>query len=249
MATFQGIGTFNETITPTFVSPTVLSFPLPGLKPSNAADTINAGAGNDNVDGSGGIDRIDGGLGRDIIRGGSGNDDIQAGPELADADPLNDRDSVFGGLGNDFISGGSDDDTLLGDGGNDTISGGLGRDSLIGGSGSDAMSGGDGFDRYDFNAASESVVGNNRDVVGIDTDGVGASLGDQIDLRDVAAGSLTFRGTAAFTGVNQVRVVESVAGNTVVQVNLSGSAAPEMEIMALDGDATAAQWASIDFLL
>ena len=49
MATFTGTSA-NETITPTFVSGTVTRIPA-GSFPSNAADTIDGGAGNDTLTG------------------------------------------------------------------------------------------------------------------------------------------------------------------------------------------------------
>ena len=63
MATFTGTSA-NETITPTTVSATVTRVPA-GSFPSNAADTIDAGAGNDTLDGGGGSDTLIGRAGDD----------------------------------------------------------------------------------------------------------------------------------------------------------------------------------------
>ncbi len=62
-----------------------------------AAQTINAGAGDDTGDGGGGNDTISLSLGDDTVRGASGND------------------SIGGGIGNDILLGGSGNDTLVGD--------------------------------------------------------------------------------------------------------------------------------------
>lgn len=59
MATITGTSG-NDTITPTLVTPGVT-----GGTPSNAADTINGGAGNDLLAGGGGNDTLDGGTGTD----------------------------------------------------------------------------------------------------------------------------------------------------------------------------------------
>lgn len=254
MPTFLGTG-FNETITPGLVSPTVASLPVPGLKPGSGDDVIQALGGNDTADGAGGNDSINGGVGQDTLYGGTGNDTIVAGNAANSGNALNDRDLVYGGRGNDNISGGEDGDRLFGGSDNDLIFGGAGQDTLVGGTGRDFMNGNavtdDPFDQdvYDFNSAADSVVGNQRDVVGIDVDGVGINFGDRIDLQDVAPGTLQFVGTAAFSGINQVRVIDQAGGGTLVQVNLAGGAAPEMEILAQDGDAKASQWVDSDFLL
>ncbi len=58
MANFTGTSA-DEIITPSFVSPTVI---LSGqARPSNAADVINGGAGNDTIDAGGGDDTVIGG--------------------------------------------------------------------------------------------------------------------------------------------------------------------------------------------
>ena len=247
MATFYGTNN-GDTITPATVSAGVIG--LFGSHPGDLADVIYGLGGNDMLAGGGGADQIFGGVGRDVIFGWDGNDVIQAGSELDDGNPVSDMDTVYAGYGNDYVAGGEDADRLFGQAGSDTLNGGKGDDLLVGGSGHDAMSGGDGHDVYRFDAAADSVAGANRDVVGIDVSGVGANLGDQIDLSQVYAGTLTFRGTGAFTGVDQVRVVDQAdTGNTIIQVNLSGDAKPEMEILALDGDAHAGKWVSTDFVL
>ena len=108
------------------------------------------------------------------------------------------------------------------------------------------MTGGAGRDVFDFNSG-ESGIDANADIVN-GFDGVGATAGDTIDLRDVYSGTLAFRGTNSFSGVDQVRVVNEGTA-TIVEINLSGTTAPEMEIRVEDGATTAAAWTTADFLL
>ena len=85
-----------------------------GARPSNAADTIDGGAGNDTIDGGGGNDVLLGGDGNDLLIGGAGND------------------ILTGGRGNDTILGGSGNDPVIwnpGDG-SDIVEGGSGTDTL-----------------------------------------------------------------------------------------------------------------------
>jgi Ca2+-binding RTX toxin-like protein len=112
MANFTGTGA-DEIIIPSFVSSTVTA--TGGARPSNAADTIDGGAGNDTIDGGGGDDTLLGGDGNDTLIGGSGND------------------TVTGGRGNDVAVLGSGNDTFIwnpGDG-SDVVDGGSGTDTLV----------------------------------------------------------------------------------------------------------------------
>jgi Ca2+-binding RTX toxin-like protein len=111
MAKFIGTGA-DEIIVPSFVSSTVTA--TGGARPSNAADTIDGGAGNDTIDGGGGNDVLLGGDGNDLLIGGAGND------------------ILTGGRGNDTILGGSGNDLIIwnpGDG-SDVVEGGSGTDTL-----------------------------------------------------------------------------------------------------------------------
>jgi Ca2+-binding RTX toxin-like protein len=111
MAKFTGTDA-DEIITPSFVSSTVTA--TGGATPSNAADTIDGGAGNDTIDGGGGNDLLFGGDGNDLLIGGAGND------------------TLTGGRGNDTILAGSGNDTIVwnpGDG-SDVVEGGSGTDTL-----------------------------------------------------------------------------------------------------------------------
>jgi Ca2+-binding RTX toxin-like protein len=112
MANFSGTNA-DDIITPSFVSPGVTA--TGAALPSNAADTIDGGAGNDTIDGGGGDDIINGGAGNDLIFGGNGND------------------TVTGGQGSDVALLGNGNDTFIwnpGDG-SDTVEGGAGTDTLV----------------------------------------------------------------------------------------------------------------------
>jgi Ca2+-binding RTX toxin-like protein len=111
MANFTGTGA-DEIIIPSFVSSTVTA--TGGIRPSNAADIIDGGAGNDTIDGGGGNDVLLGGDGNDLLIGGHGND------------------RVTGGRGNDVALLGSGNDLFVwnpGDG-SDVVEGGAGADTL-----------------------------------------------------------------------------------------------------------------------
>ncbi len=99
MANFTGTGA-DETITPLFVSPTVVT--SGGTVPSNAADVISGGDGNDTINSGGGNDIVAGGRGNDVASLGSGDDTFVWNP----------------GDGSDTVDGQSGTDTLLFNGSN-----------------------------------------------------------------------------------------------------------------------------------
>jgi Ca2+-binding RTX toxin-like protein len=157
--------------------------------------------------------------------------------------------TINGGRGDDTIRGLDGDDRLIawegndlmfGNGGRDRMNGRSGHDRLIGGIGPDVLIGGFGNDVFDFNQMADSgPSAETRDVIRDFT-----HLQDKIDLSDL--GSLAFIGTAAFTAPGQVRVVQQ-GPNTIVEVNLSGDATPEMTIALLD--VAAASLTMGDFIL
>jgi len=99
MADFTGTAS-DEIITPDFVSPTVTA--TGGKRPSNAADFIDAGGGNDVIESGGGNDVVIGGPGNDTAILGRGNDTFIWNP----------------GDGSDVVEGGSGTDTLVFNGAN-----------------------------------------------------------------------------------------------------------------------------------
>lgn len=111
MATFTGTAG-NDTITPLLISVGVVANPL-GSFPTNAADVISGGLGDDSLDGGGGADSISGGGGLDTVLGGAGNDtiDVLSGGNFnGGAD--NDLFEVSSAAAGTVITGGSGSDTL-----------------------------------------------------------------------------------------------------------------------------------------
>lgn len=135
------------------------------------------------------------------------------------------KDRLFGFGGDDTLDGLSANDLLSGGAGDDILRGGDGRDTLQGGQGTDRMSGGQGADRFVFGP--DSTLAAVPDHITDFRSGV-----DVIDLT--AFGGLSFV-TGSFTGTGQVRAVTS-GGVTQIQINLSGSTAPE-ELILLDNGA------------
>ncbi len=108
---------------------------------------------------------------------------------------------------------------MIGLAGSDTLTGGAGADTINGGAGADVF-------KYDFWQDSETA---HRDQI-IGFTGPGVAAGDRIDLSGAYPFTLTFVGTAAFSGVGQVRVVNA-GTNTFVQVDIGPAPGAEMEIV------------------
>jgi hypothetical protein len=124
---------------------------------------------------------------------------------------------IVGNAANNFLSGLAGNDTLVGLGGNDTLIGGTGRDVSTGGTGDDI---------FDYNTQGDSPANIFlRDHI-TDFDDLG---NDRIDLSGVSPVVLTYRSFLPFTGINQVRVAAAGA-DVIVEVNLAGGTAPEMQI-------------------
>jgi Tol biopolymer transport system component len=142
---------------------------------------------------------------------------------------LSGDETITGTIRNDTLRGLDGNDTLNGISGNDRIEGGTGNDLLNGGSGRDTLIGGDGADTFDFNALSESVTGNNRDVI-MD---FGAAAGDMVDLRTIDANTtlfgnqdFTFIGGAAFPRMSGTLRFS----NELLQADVNGDGRADMEI-------------------
>ena len=157
--------------------------------------------------------------------------------------------NAVGGSGNDILTGNTVKNVLRGNAGNDLIGGGAGNDTLVGQSGKDTLVGGANNDRFDFNAASESPVGANCDVLqsgggGAAFDLAGPGNGDRIDLADIFAGVLTFGGS----GMGHVRCVNS-GTTTKVLAYLNNVTGADFQINILDGATLADVYAGGDFIL
>ncbi|MBL8659323.1 MAG: hypothetical protein JNM75_06165 [Rhodospirillales bacterium] len=228
---------------------------LEWLYADNDADTIHGGAGNDLIYGAGGKetdtwdtndtlygddgnDRIFGQFGDDVLYGGTGNDTLagQAG-----------NDTLWGGAGNDVLYGGT---------GNDTLYGEAGVDALTGRQGADTLSGGGGTDRFVYEDLADSKPGAaNHDTI-LDFAGVGAAVGDRIDLHQIDA-DVTKGGNQAFVFVSPTAVLKAgqlhvVAGggtDSLVQGEVDGKAGADFEILVRDGATKPGDWTAGDFIL
>jgi Ca2+-binding RTX toxin-like protein len=223
------------------------------------ADTLIGYEGNDTLSGGVGADRLIGGIGTDTADyasalsgviadlanpaangaeaagdtylsvenlGGSGFGDILRGNHLdnvlrgAEGD-----DSLIGREGRDSLEGGAGNDILRGDGGNDTLRGGAGEDVLIGGLGQDNLSGGDDADVFVFQTVADTQIGAQRDQIEDFTRG-----SDVINLAAMVPGAFTFVGTDPFSAANQIRVIETATGSSLLQINTDADMAAEAEI-------------------
>lgn len=190
----------------------------------DADDLITAGDGNDRVYGGNGTDIVSGGAHADVLYGGDGQD-VQ-----------------FGDVGDDQVLGELADDTLDGGAGNDLVDGGAGNDLIQGEAGADLMVGGLGADTFRLDDGHTGAGLAPRDRVA----GFSRSQGDRLDVELIdanlnAAGDqdFVFRGTNAFTGIGQIRVVSSGA-DRIIQLNNDSDLQADLEIV-LVGFGTAVQ--------
>lgn len=151
--------------------------------------------------------RLDGLSGNDTLTGEQGSDTLAGGGG---------NDSLLGGNGNDILSGGAD---------NDILRGGVGQDILAGGTGFDQLEGGANGDTFVFADVTHAGLGATRDQILDFQTGI-----DEIDLSGMTAGTLTFVGGGPFTGANQVRIVETAGGSSLILINTDADLAAEAEI-------------------
>ena len=217
-------------------------------------ENASTGAGNDNVVGNdaantlylnGGNDRAWGGAGDDVIGGSTGND-------LLSGEAGNDR--VIGAVGDDNVTGNDGDDDLNGGPGNDLLYGNLGNDILRGGAGRDRIEGAEGGDQFDWDVVGDIGKGANRDTLS-GFDAPGTALGDLLDLSGIdanvkVAGNQAFawRGSAAFTGLGQLRAFDE-GGNTIVAGNCTGDLATDFQIQINDSILLPTSYTAADCLL
>jgi Ca2+-binding RTX toxin-like protein len=237
----------------------------------NGNDTLIGNEFANLLSGGNGNDTLDGGTGTDTLNGGAGNDHYMQGSDATDIiSDTSGLDTVFttvsrnmtgyagvenlflqgsgniNGTGNALfngILGNSGNNVLAGQDGNDALEGGGGNDFLFGQGGQDSLVGGAGNDTFSYQTAAQSIAGPTCDYIR-DFDDLG---NDRIDLAGVFGGTLTYVGTNAFTGANQVRLHDVAGPNLVVAVNLDADTPPEMQILLLG--TTLAQMGADDFLL
>jgi len=170
--------------------------------------------GDDKLTGMGAADTLFGGNGNDQLSGNGGND------------------RTDGGAGTDFVDGGAGNDLLYGGANSDNLYGGAGNDRLDGGSGLDVMDGGSGADEFWFDDGHTGLTSANRDrIVGFShAQGDGLNV-DPIDANLNVAGDqdFVFKGTAAFTGIGQIRVVAS-GSDRILQFNNDSDLQADFEI-------------------
>ncbi|WP_395673846.1 hypothetical protein [Inquilinus sp.] len=114
-----------------------------------------------------------------------------------------------------------------------TLSGGAGNDKLVGSAGTDIFIGGAGADRFQFNLASDSVVGPKADRIA----DFSRAQGDKIDLSAIdantgAAGNqaFTFIGTSVFSHhAGELRFAVNGAGTTIAG-DLDGNGTSDFHI-------------------
>ncbi|HEX6014478.1 MAG TPA: choice-of-anchor Q domain-containing protein [Geminicoccaceae bacterium] len=137
------------------------------------------------------------------------------------------------GAGDDAVLGSPHHDRITGSRGDDRLGGGGGDDRLRGDAGADALEGGAGADAFVFRKAGDSPTGADRDVILDFTSRHGdlIVLG-RIDADAALAGDQAFvwKGDDPLTGVGQLHH-RHVGGDTIVEGNVSGSAAPELQIL------------------
>jgi Ca2+-binding RTX toxin-like protein len=113
-------------------------------------------------------------------------------------------------------------------------------DIWIGGAGADEATGNGGNDIFRFKVISESTVAAPDRIL----DFFG---GDKIDVSALHGPALVFRGTAAFTNVGQLRLVDVAGPDVVVQVNTVGGPGADFAIRLVD--VTLAEITKTDFIL
>ncbi|MBW4982534.1 M10 family metallopeptidase C-terminal domain-containing protein [Mameliella sp. CS4] len=170
-------------------------------------DLLDGGPQNDTLNGGAGDDELVGGLGNDVLVGQDGADNLDGGAG---------RDTLDGGGGNDILEGGDESDVLRGRAGEDELAGGLGLDFLTGGADADI---------FVFRTIAQAGIGVTRDQILDFEQGV-----DVINVVSMTPGAFTFVGTGAFTGANQIRVIETASGSSIVQFETTGDGVADAEI-------------------
>ena len=187
-------------------------------------ETLTGGDGNDVIKGFDDRDTLFGLDGDDRLYGGDGNDRLDGGDG-------NDR--LDGGAHNDYLVGRKGNDVMLGGLDNDRLVGGAGNDSLYGGDGNDRLEGGAGADIFGFDDGHTGIGSANRDRIADFSRGEGDKLDvDPVDVNLNLGGDqdFVFRGTAAFTGIGQIRVVSSGA-DRIIQFNNDSDLQADFEIV------------------
>jgi Ca2+-binding RTX toxin-like protein len=144
-------------------------------------------------------------------------------------------------------------DTIIASRGNDTINGGGNDDKITGGFGSDSIVGlFGGNDTFVYTDVDESPAGAGDTVAGVD--GIGTPGGDVFDLRQIDTTltsvneAFNFIGEAAFSAPFQLRV-SNTGFNTLIEGDVDGDRAADLQILVQDGTVVAADYTAGDFIL
>jgi Ca2+-binding RTX toxin-like protein len=219
-------------------------------------DVLVGGGGTDRLNGGEGADTLDGRSGPDVFSGGNGNDlylirnATQSASELYSTGldrvlasvnfSLADTIHAKGAIENLSLFGSAASAT--GNGLANVIIGNALANKLTGLAGKDTLVGAGGNDSFVYKTAADSH-GATADVI-TDFDDNG---NDRIDLSALFAGTLVYKGTGALTGAHQVHIHDIAGPDLLVEVNLSGSLAPELTIRL--AATTALSMSASDFVL
>lgn len=223
-----------------------------GLDLLSGIEHLLGGSGNDRLLGDDAANRLDGGDGDDTLDGGGGNDTLLGGNHLSGGDTASYARAGAavtvnlalttvqntGGGGSDQLNGiehliGSrQGDSLIGSSAANRLDGGDGNDTLQGGTGADTLVGGEGADCFQVSSPAEAGNGSgSRDWI------LDFSAADRLDLsaidaRSDVAGNQAFIwiGTAAFSGLGQLRYTRLSNGNGLLEGNCSGSLAADLQL-------------------
>lgn len=133
-----------------------------------------------------------------------------------------------------IVNGGDGVDQIRGSNGVDTIDGGIGNDKIMALGGADVLTGGAGNDQFRYLFTTDSGIGTEADRILDFISGEDRFNFGFFDADPNTAGrqALSFIGTAAFAtnGTAQLRYADSGA-DTLVQIDLNGDGAADMEIV------------------
>jgi Ca2+-binding RTX toxin-like protein len=226
---------------------------------SSGDDSLFGLSGDNQLYGGDGDDKLYDGPGTNLIEGGKGDDSYyitNSATTIVENPGEGGDDTVFArasytlpdnietlylsgpgltGKGNDqgdsIFGDGAYASTLIGGAGDDYMVGGAGDDTIEGDGGHDLMFGGDGADTFVFKAASDAAPGPSLTTIGDFVSGQ-----DKIDLSAIKTTganpgqSLTFIGSAPFTGVaGQVNEI-LIGGTTVLEGDLNGDSSADFQI-------------------
>jgi Ca2+-binding RTX toxin-like protein len=200
---------------------------------------------------------LDGGGGTDTLSGGNGSDKYYVdsfGDVVIEAEGQGTADSIYTSVSYSLAAGAEVERVyadpradvapinLVGNEYDQTLQGNAGANRLTGKGGADILVGLAGNDTFIFGGLGDMGVGSLRDTI---QDFEDRGDDDTIHLGGFA-GTLTFIGDSAFTGLNQVRAIQS-GSHVLIQINATGDTAVDAEIRLVN--TTLSQVTASDFVL